>query len=472
MDGVGIPDEFYLWDDETADLAFSADFWFGAVTAELLEYYDIVMEITTTATGEHANHYEIIHNWLQEGDKNYFLAGDDTFGLVNGTWTNEVFETGTFFHDLGIAESRNDIGSFGLLNVLDAIENDLLSGAMYNAIPDGSSIIYDPEYEIGFTNFLDGLIPTDDAVAFLTDASTGLAVGIYNIWENDSRTVFCGFDPLSLNSSPEYFRFGASQYGPTIMSANWFTCEMVMPGDLNGDYSIDMLDIANLVEHILGNTSYSRCGQIAADITNDQFIDLLDVDALLSLWEPQDHAMATNAYIVSDNGNVSLHANGFVDVLQITISHDVDINITISEGALIADLVTNGTLTNMIIVLPEGDDLFTTSDDFEIVEVFAVSRQNFVDVVLDIPERFLLKAAFPNPFNAVTTIGFDVPNPSNVKLIVYDLIGQQVTQLVNDYRQPGNHFINWDAADLPSGMYLVRMNSGDFMRTQKVMLVK
>jgi len=186
MDGVGIPDEYYLWDDDIAGLAFSVDFWFGAVTAELLEYYDIVMEITTTATGEHVNHYEIIHNWLQEGDKNYFLAGDDTFGLVNGTWSDEVFETGSFFHDLGIAESRNDIGSSGLLNVLDAVEDDLLSGDMYNAVPDGSSIIYDPEYEIGFTNFLDGLVPTDDAIVFLSDVFSGLPVGVYHAWDNDS----------------------------------------------------------------------------------------------------------------------------------------------------------------------------------------------------------------------------------------------------------------------------------------------
>lgn len=472
MDGVGIPDEYYLWDDETGNLAFPVDYWFGAVTAELLDFYDIVMEITTTATGEHANHYEIIHDWLGEGDKNYFLAGDDTFGLVNGTWVNEVFGTSSFFHDLGIAESRNDIGSSGLLNVLNAVEDDLLSGAMYNAVPDGSSIMYDPEYEIGFTNFLDGLIPTDDAVTFLTDASTGLAVGIYHTWENDSRTVFCGFDPLSLNSSPEYYRFGASPYGPTIMSANWFTCQMITQGDLNGDYSVDMLDIVNLVEHILDDNSYSRCDQVAADLTGDQVIDLLDVDALLSLWEPQDHAIATNAYIVSDDGIVCLQSDGFVDALQITISHNADINIAATEGALVTDIVTNGTLTNMIIVLPDGNELFTTSGEFEIVKVLAVSKQNFVNVSLDIPERFLLKAAFPNPFNAVTTIGFNVPNPSIVKIIVYNLIGQQVAQLTNGYRQPGNHFINWDAADLPSGMYLVRMTVGDYRSTQKVMLVK
>jgi hypothetical protein len=126
----------------------------------------------------------------------------------------------------------------------------------------------------------------------------------------------------------------------------------------------------------------------------------------------------------------------------------------------------------MIIVLPDNNELFTTSGDFEIVEVLAVSRQNIVDVLLDIPERFLLKAAFPNPFNPVTTIGFDVPNPSNVKLIVYDLVGRQVAQLVDDYQHPGNYFINWDATGLPSGMYLIKMTADDFISTQKVMLVK
>jgi len=83
-----------------------------------------------------------------------------------------------------------------------------------------------------------------------------------------------------------------------------------------------------------------------------------------------------------------------------------------------------------------------------------------------------LKSAYPNPFNPVTTIAYDVPIPSNVKVIVYDLLGRQVTELVNNYVEGGSYNVSWDASEFSSGVYLVRMSADDFISSQKVMLVK
>ena len=88
------------------------------------------------------------------------------------------------------------------------------------------------------------------------------------------------------------------------------------------------------------------------------------------------------------------------------------------------------------------------------------------------PTEYALMSAYPNPFNPVTNITYGLPEHVNVQIIVYDLSGKQVETLINELQTPGYHSVNWDANNLPSGVYLIRMESGDFIQTEKVMLVK
>ena len=476
MTGAGFPDAYYFYEgNETGEFLYTPDIWLGGVSAELLSYYDIVMEITTTATwADLTDHYDVIHDWLNSGEKRYFLAGDEVSGIMSG-WTDGPTIDGSLFNDMGIAEIFNDINDGNETSVLNAVEGDLISGDMHEGLPDGTSIIYDPEYEIGFDNLLDGILPTDDATVFLTDQISGHAVGIYKEWDNNSRTVFCAFDPLSLNSAPDYYWFGASYEGPTIMSAGWFTCPFVISGDVTDDGNVDVLDVVAIIGHILSNSQLTGCALIAADLNQDEIIDVMDIVELI--WRffpliPRDSDIATIATLNVINYQVSYQSNGIVDAFQITISHELDLTIELSDNALVADYVTDGYLTTMIIVAPETDELFTVSGDFEFVEIIAASRENYVDVSMATPESFALKSAYPNPFNPVTTIAYDVPIPSNVKVIVYDLLGRQVTELVNNYVEGGSYNVSWDASEFSSGVYLVRMSADDFISSQKVMLVK
>jgi len=472
MDGSGYPAAYYFYEGNyTGNFLYSPDLWFGPVNAELLEFYDIVMELTTG--GPLVDHYDIIHDWLNTGGKSYFLAGDETFGMLNGTWADEVFEPGSFFNDLGVAESRNDIGAGGL-NALTAVMGDLLSGDMYDAVPAGSSIMYDPEFEIGVTNWLDGVIPTEDANVFLTDDASGNAVGVWKEWDNGSQTVFCGFDPLSLNSAPEYYWFGASYEGPTVMSANWFTCALRTMGDPSGDGNVDVLDVVGIVGHILGTNTYSGCDEFAADANQSGSVDVLDVVLVVSwiLNPGRTGEYATTTLINVDDNQVSYIANGIVDAFQITLSHEAGVTVELTNDAMVAQSVSDGITTTMIIVAPESSELFTASGDFEIVEFLAASGEDYVDVSLGIPTSFALNAAYPNPFNPTTTIGYAVPFASDVRVVVYDMLGRQAAILVNSNIEAGNYSVNWNASDLSSGMYLVRMTAGDFTRTQKIMLIK
>ena len=89
-----------------------------------------------------------------------------------------------------------------------------------------------------------------------------------------------------------------------------------------------------------------------------------------------------------------------------------------------------------------------------------------------IPGRFILDQNFPNPFNPMTTIEFRVSSVEFVSLKVYDVLGREISTLVNDVRQEGTHTLGWDASSLPSGVYFYRLRAGDFVETKKMMVAK
>ena len=89
-----------------------------------------------------------------------------------------------------------------------------------------------------------------------------------------------------------------------------------------------------------------------------------------------------------------------------------------------------------------------------------------------IPEDFSIHSIYPNPFNPVTNIIYGLPEHVNVQIIVYDLSGKQVETLINEFQTPGYHSVNWDADNLPTGVYFVKMMTTKFTKTQKLMLVK
>jgi len=85
---------------------------------------------------------------------------------------------------------------------------------------------------------------------------------------------------------------------------------------------------------------------------------------------------------------------------------------------------------------------------------------------------YSLSQNFPNPFNPTTILTFALPKASNVNLTVFDLQGRTVATLVNGWRFPGTYEITWNAADLPAGVYIARLEAGFFSASQKMVLVK
>ena len=100
-------------------------------------------------------------------------------------------------------------------------------------------------------------------------------------------------------------------------------------------------------------------------------------------------------------------------------------------------------------------------------ELVGVSKE-----VNDLPKDFTLSQNYPNPFNPNTVISYSLPSASNVKLIVYNTLGQTIKTLESGYKNAGNYSINFNASALPSGIYFYRLEAGQFSQIKKMILIK
>jgi hypothetical protein len=98
-----------------------------------------------------------------------------------------------------------------------------------------------------------------------------------------------------------------------------------------------------------------------------------------------------------------------------------------------------------------------------------------------VPDRFSLSQNYPNPFNPSTKIKFDIPGSiplvkgvggMDVKLMIYDILGREITTLVNQQLNPGTYSITWDASSYTSGIYFYKLIAGQYNSTKKMVLVK
>jgi hypothetical protein len=144
------------------------------------------------------------------------------------------------------------------------------------------------------------------------------------------------------------------------------------------------------------------------------------------------------------------------------------------EGEVIGKAAGGGPISILIQPLIAGQTLRVT-----------VTKDNFYRYTADVPvvpdddsltyyqpDGVVLQPGFPNPFNPVTTISFTLPQPDYVNLAIYDIQGRIVDVLVDGMREARLHEVIWDASDLASGIYLYRLNAGDFTASGKMLLLK
>jgi len=210
-----------------------------------------------------------------------------------------------------------------------------------------------------------------------------------------------------------------------------------------------------------GAVQWTATGVIICTASGDQIFSQLTSDGnngAYITWE--DHRNAGNSDIyaqrIASNAALNWAATGY----EIC---------TIANDQLRPSLVSNGNL-GAIVVWQD----YRSGNEFDVYEVgFNTTGIIGIDPSgNNIPEEYSLSQNYPNPFNPVTLINYGIINPGNVKISVYDIQGQNLSVIVNEVQNAGEHSVIWDASSFPSGVYFYRIESGSFTASKKMILVK
>jgi hypothetical protein len=240
-----------------------------------------------------------------------------------------------------------------------------------------------------------------------------------------------------------------------------------------------VLDIVALANCVLESTCGDLYGEgCAADLNGDGTWNVMDIVALANCvlgsncnggGRVDD---ATESGLILNGNIVSIEADGFIGGVQMTLTHGDDFTIDMTDRALLADYITEGNETRLLVITPETDELFSFEGDFEITEIMVANSHAEVSVSLPLVASFSLSDAYPNPFNPTTTMKLFMPVAGDMQVEVYNLLGQVVATLASGYMDMGTYTLTWDASDAASSMYFVKAQADGFTKTQKLMLIK
>jgi hypothetical protein len=300
-------------------------------------------------------------------------------------------------------------------------------------------------------------------------------------------------------------------------------------GDVNGDGCLDVLDIIMIVDHIIGRDSLNEEQFGRADlapwvngnprpypdgVVNVQDLSLLQ-NIILSGFYPDGTPINGCSYTIlpKQNGENDVKVTLYIYPQGITayLNSNVGIRGAQVEFANVGDnpdeMFINTDLghgyyqyvSKMLRVLmydrqgqkiiPSGEHMLgdipfqiTRPEDITLERILLIDefRQpvtlNEVEIIYgtppSIPLDYILYQNYPNPFNPSTTIRFSIPDKSTVILKVYDMLGNEISTLVNEDRYRGIYNVTFNGANLASGVYFYQLRAGNFIQTKKMMFVK
>ena len=117
-----------------------------------------------------------------------------------------------------------------------------------------------------------------------------------------------------------------------------------------------------------------------------------------------------------------------------------------------------------------GNSINPTKQD--IIDGGACATLPVKDVLFSTPEKFVLEQNYPNPFNPGTTIKYSIAKDSFVTIKIYNTLGEEVATPVNEQKSAGNYEMNFNAPNLPSGIYIYKMRTNNFTSSKKMLLLK
>ena len=253
-----------------------------------------------------------------------------------------------------------------------------------------------------------------------------------------------------------------------------------------------------MVNHILGASFLLDCGLEAADMNADSIVNIQDLITLVNtiLGSSRSSALdgrATVDHVISGNDMI-LNIEADIDVvgIQLSVLGDETIDFSLKDNSHVIQKSNhvNGmnhylaysmfnqafdSRTNEIFIKSGGD---VSLDEIEIAvsdingDLLYLTYSNGGAVYQSGPHAFELAALYPNPFNPSTEVSFSLPMDNHVRLTAYDVRGQEVDVIFEGAQTVGQHSYTWNASNLPSGVYYIRLQAGDMVTSQKALLVK
>lgn len=272
-----------------------------------------------------------------------------------------------------------------------------------------------------------------------------------------------------------------------------------MPGDLNDDMIIDILDIVTTVNIVLtggsNSADFTDCALSDADMTGDGTINILDVIQIINAVLGNFHRVAelstVQEYVdieaVKKNGNLYLTVNSeYAAGLEIDFNDFVtDVQLVDNKGYLTLGKL-DGKLDKCVIYSLTNKEFDNDSFTLEVKDGAKLDCNKITAIAGDKlgsnmrvrftsseVRNFAINTLYPNPFNPITSIDYSVEKAGNLRLSVYNILGQEVAVLYNGYQTEGESFsIKWDAHLFSSGVYFVHMAMNGQVETMKAMVVK
>jgi alpha-tubulin suppressor-like RCC1 family protein len=342
----------------------------------------------------------------------------------------------------------------------------------------------------GFSTYLvnDSTIDTTSVVALSAGQKYYWRVSAINL---SGASAFAGPDSFTVMAAPGAApalllpaNNATSQRADTLVlswnrvpAASGYECQLsltptftvlVISSDSTADTALTVTSLQNLRKYYWRVLAFNMGG--ASEFSAiDSFATAIAAPLRPHLLSPFQSAHVTRR--VTLTWNASLTATGY----SVQVSSDNVFRTTV------VDTTVTDTSVQLSVILQPSTDYFWRVAAANAGGISGYSAEgsfttgtgiDAIDAPNDIPKEFALYQNYPNPFNPATTIQYDVPKESHVTITVYDVTGREVATLVNDNQAAGNYSVVFNGSRFASGMYFFRMVAGNYVKTDKMMMVK